>query len=201
MLTYPSRLPLTQLDYVYARGLKPVGAADSPRPDLVAHVGPPAADRGVQGLAAAMSHALPVPARRPSSCGCCRAAASCSRRWSRPSTRAQREVRLETYIFDFTGAGARSGVGAGARGAARREREGGGRRLRQPRAAAGAGASASLQAGVRLARLRAARAAGHAVAGQLAAAAPQAVRRRRHGGFLRRHQHPGRFPRSQPWRR
>ena len=23
--TYPSRLPLTQLDYVYARGLKPVG--------------------------------------------------------------------------------------------------------------------------------------------------------------------------------
>jgi endonuclease/exonuclease/phosphatase family metal-dependent hydrolase len=25
-LTYPSRLPLTQLDYVYARGLKPVGA-------------------------------------------------------------------------------------------------------------------------------------------------------------------------------
>ena len=25
VLTYPSRLPLTQLDYVYARGLKPVG--------------------------------------------------------------------------------------------------------------------------------------------------------------------------------
>jgi endonuclease/exonuclease/phosphatase family metal-dependent hydrolase len=25
LLTYPSRLPLTQLDYVYARGLKPVG--------------------------------------------------------------------------------------------------------------------------------------------------------------------------------
>jgi len=24
-LTYPSRLPLTQLDYVYARGLKPLG--------------------------------------------------------------------------------------------------------------------------------------------------------------------------------
>lgn len=24
-LTYPARLPLTQLDYVYARGLKPVG--------------------------------------------------------------------------------------------------------------------------------------------------------------------------------
>jgi len=24
-LTYPSRMPLTQLDYVYARGLKPVG--------------------------------------------------------------------------------------------------------------------------------------------------------------------------------
>jgi endonuclease/exonuclease/phosphatase family metal-dependent hydrolase len=26
MLTYPSRLPLTQLDFVYSRGLKPVGA-------------------------------------------------------------------------------------------------------------------------------------------------------------------------------
>jgi endonuclease/exonuclease/phosphatase family metal-dependent hydrolase len=25
LLTYPSRLPLTQLDYVYARGLKPAG--------------------------------------------------------------------------------------------------------------------------------------------------------------------------------
>jgi endonuclease/exonuclease/phosphatase family metal-dependent hydrolase len=25
LLTYPSRLPLTQLDYVYARGLEPTG--------------------------------------------------------------------------------------------------------------------------------------------------------------------------------
>ena len=30
LVTYPSRLPLTQLDYVYARGIKPVGA-HSPR--------------------------------------------------------------------------------------------------------------------------------------------------------------------------
>ena len=49
-LTYPSRLPLTQLDYVYARGLKPVGVEIPRGPHLVAHVRPPAADRGVQDL-------------------------------------------------------------------------------------------------------------------------------------------------------
>jgi endonuclease/exonuclease/phosphatase family metal-dependent hydrolase len=27
VLTYPSRLPLTQLDFVYARGIKPTGIA------------------------------------------------------------------------------------------------------------------------------------------------------------------------------
>jgi endonuclease/exonuclease/phosphatase family metal-dependent hydrolase len=27
VLTYPSRLPITQLDFVYARGIKPTGIA------------------------------------------------------------------------------------------------------------------------------------------------------------------------------
>ena len=39
IVTYPSRLPLTQLDYVYARGLKPVGV-EVPRGRIgLVHVG------------------------------------------------------------------------------------------------------------------------------------------------------------------
>ena len=64
-LTYPSRLPLTQLDFVYARGLKPVGLRDPARAHLVAHVRPPAADRGVQDLGTAMAAPHSSLAQRP----------------------------------------------------------------------------------------------------------------------------------------
>ena len=42
-LTYPSRLPVTQLDFIYGRQVEPVATHRAARADLGAHVRPPAA--------------------------------------------------------------------------------------------------------------------------------------------------------------
>jgi hypothetical protein len=83
-LTYPSRLPLTQLDFVYARGLKPTGIEIPRGPHLVAHVGPPAPDRRVQ--ASEMARRIP-PLRPGHHLQLLEGSREFFPRWSRPSTR------------------------------------------------------------------------------------------------------------------
>ena len=206
--TFPSRLPLSQLDHVYARGLKP--------------------RRAWRCRAAASGGACRTTCRwSPSSTSPRRASAMARPRSPRPA--ASRRMRLGTLLLKGS---ARAVPGAGRRRSTPRRAEvlAGDLHLRLHRRAAagrrGAGARGRAAAcGVRvvvdgfgtgdvagrvagaledgrraLARLHAGARLGVLLPRQLAPPAPQAVRGRRPRRLLRRHQPPRRLPRPEPRR-
>jgi hypothetical protein len=111
--TFPSRLPLVQLDHVFARGLRPVSMHRCRRAHLVANVGPSAADCRVFPAKPRDSGELPEP-KTGHHLRCSRARWSFLLRWSGRLTPAARSPAGDLYLqFDASGEQVAQALGKG----------------------------------------------------------------------------------------